>query len=269
MAEYIKELQTVLLEIALEVKRICEKHNFQYFLIAGTLLGAVRHKGFIPWDDDFDIVMPRKDYDSFIKCCSKELNAKYFLHCHETDSRFWQFYAKVRKNDTFLNERTIQQIDTHKGIFIDIFPLDNAKYPSGKLLLLQSKSIYFLSEVICRKRGLNLGVAANKKMRVMLLIAKAFSINTIARFQRRIMTLYKNQHTDYWTIFDDHLGYLNNIIPKDKYLPDKELEFEKILFKVPNDSDFILTRFYGDYMRLPPIEQRVGEHVIEIKFKHS
>jgi len=265
MVDYVEELQRVLLEIAFEVKRICEKHNFQYFLIGGTLLGAVRHKGFIPWDDDFDIVMPRKDYDSFIQTCSKELKSKYYLHCHETDPEYWQLNAKVRKNGTFLNEKAIMQINTHKGIFVDIYALDNAPNPSNNILIIQSKIVSYLSEIIYRKRGLDLGVAPKIRMKITLLLVKALPIKIIAKLQRRIMTLYNDQSTSYWVIYGGNSNPISKTVSKDKYLPYKELEFMEEKFKVPNDFNYILQKIYGDYMLLPSAENRVLPHATEVK----
>ena len=266
MSEYIKELQEVQLEIALEVKRICDKFNFQYFLIGGTLIGAVRHKGFIPWDDDFDLGMPRKDYVKFIQCCSKELNAKYFLHCHETDPKYWFNYAKVRKNGTLFEEKSITKIDTHKGIFIDIFPLDNVIGPFSRQLELQSVLVRELALIIYQKRGLDIKYSLNRKQRILFLIMKMIKIASVAKLQLRIMTIYINRSTAYWVSFGSNYSHITETMPKDKYLPSKDLEFEGTLFKVPADYDYVLTRLFDDYMVLPPVEQRVGRHATEVRF---
>ena len=266
MSENINELQEVQLEIALEVKHICDKLNLQYFLIGGTLLGAVRHKGFIPWDDDFDLGMPRKDYDKFIQYCSKELNTKYFLHCHETDPEYWYNYAKIRKNGTLFEERSISKIDTHKGIFVDIFPLDNVISPYSRFLELQSILVSQLRLIIYRKRGLDLKYNFNRKQRILFLIMKKLKIASVAKLQLRIMTIYTNRSTAYWVSFGSNYSHITETMPKDKYLPSGNLEFEGTLFKVPADYDYVLTRLFGDYMVLPPVEQRVGRHALEVRF---
>ena len=122
MIENIKEMQKIELEMLLEVDRICKKFNIRYFLIAGTLLGAIRHKGFIPWDDDIDIIIPLNDYIKFCKVAEKELNKNYFLQNYKTDfTAMW--YTKIRKNNTTAIQANHKNKLHHQGIWIDIFPL--------------------------------------------------------------------------------------------------------------------------------------------------
>lgn len=265
MSNPINELQEVQLEIALEVKHICNKLNLQYFLIGGTLLGAVRHKGFIPWDDDFDIGLPREDYNKFIQYCSGKLNSKYYLHCHETDPEYWFNYAKIRKNGTLFDEKSISKITTHKGIFIDIFPLDNVISPESRVLKLQSKLISLLTFIIYRKRGLDIKYNFNFKQKILYAIMRTIKIATVAKLQLKIMTLFNNRSTDYWVSFGSNYSHITETMPKDKYLPSKYLQFQGTLFKVPADYDYVLTRLFGDYMVPPPVEQRVGRHALEVR----
>lgn len=121
----LRKLQETELEILLETDRICRKYEILYQLSGGTLLGAVRHKGFIPWDDDVDICMLREDYNRFLSICEKELGEKYFLQTYETDSEFFHSFARIRKNNTLALQRQYKGMDMHHGIFIDVFPLDN------------------------------------------------------------------------------------------------------------------------------------------------
>ena len=125
----LRKVQMVEVEILDEIDRICKKNNIKYFLVGGTLLGAVRHGGFIPWDDDIDLGMLREDYEKFIDICinSDELDKKYFMHSDETDSDYWLPFIKIRKNNTTFDEKVIKNCDTHKGIYVDIFPMDYFK----------------------------------------------------------------------------------------------------------------------------------------------
>lgn len=106
------------------VDRVCEKHNILYWLDSGSMLGAVRHNGFIPWDDDLDIKMYRDDYEKFLAVAPQELKKQYFLQTHQTDSEYPLFFAKVRKNNTFIDEKRYRRLNIHKGIYVDIFPVD-------------------------------------------------------------------------------------------------------------------------------------------------
>lgn len=115
------DLQKVEFDILVEFDRICRKFNLKYFLFSGTLLGAVRHGGFIPWDDDIDVAMPINDYYKFVKICKTELGEDYFLQTYNTDYvNFW--YAKIRKNNTTMLESGFENVNMHHGVWIDIFP---------------------------------------------------------------------------------------------------------------------------------------------------
>lgn len=121
-AEELKELQKVLLDILKEVKRVCDENNIDYFIIAGTALGAVRHKGFIPWDDDIDIGMTRDNYEKFIKIANTKLSEEFFLQTMETEEETPFYFAKVRKNKTkFICPRKITQyLNNQYGDFMKL-----------------------------------------------------------------------------------------------------------------------------------------------------
>ena len=124
MDETLRKLQLIQLEMLKVVDNICSNHKIKYSLYAGTLLGAVRHKGFIPWDDDLDVCMPRKDYNRFIKICGQCLPKEYCLQNKENEPRFSQSFTKMRKKHTTFLQGGEPVSDYHHGIFIDIFPID-------------------------------------------------------------------------------------------------------------------------------------------------
>ena len=123
----LKKLRKVEMEILDEIVRICKENDIEYFLTGGTLLGAVRHKGYIPWDDDIDIGMLRKDYDKFINVCKTALDKKYFLDCFETNKEYYLPFAKIKKNNTLFDEELTHHLSNHKGIYVDIIPFENER----------------------------------------------------------------------------------------------------------------------------------------------
>ena len=116
----LRTLQLLELKVLLELKRICDKHQIKYFLAWGTLLGAVRHRGFIPWDDDIDVGMLRSEYAKFLTVCNDELSQEYYLQTFESDSGYANSHAKIRLNGTEYLEPANKDILEHKGIFIEV-----------------------------------------------------------------------------------------------------------------------------------------------------
>ena len=135
----LRELQLVELEILKDFIRVCEELNVQYFLDSGTLLGCIRHKAFIPWDDDIDVSMPREDYEIFIKEGQKLLKDGYFLQNYNTDLEFIANFSKIRNTDTTFIESSIKDLKINHGVYIDIFPLDGYKPKEKRINSLNEK----------------------------------------------------------------------------------------------------------------------------------
>lgn len=262
----LKKLQEVELEILREVRRVCEKYDLQYYLVGGTLLGAIRHKGFIPWDDDIDISMPRADYNKFLELCKTELDKKYMLHHTMTDDNYGLPSSKIRKNNTILEEETTSDIDTHKGIFIDIFPLDNAKCQYSVFQKIQGTIVKGLYPIIMYRCG------ANKKhyslvKRIVANMTKIVSIKLLSNIRDTLMSMNKDNASPYYVCLSGAYNFVKETIPKTKYYPPVKVEFEGEMFNAPQDPDYYLRRLYGDnYMELPPEEERKAAHVVEVSF---
>lgn len=254
-SEVLRRLQLTLVEILDEIVRICESNNLRYYLVGGTLLGAIRHKGFIPWDDDLDIAMPRQDYERFCELCKTQLDSKYFLHNAQTDDKYWLIFGKIRKKGTEINEKSIKNIDTEKGIYVDIFPLDNAPVERKRT---RTKIIKIISNVIYFKSGIELNYSRKQKLIAHMLAP--LSIKFLNRIQLKLMTLDENKNYPYYINYGSNYDTLKQTIPKDKYEPYKLAEFENKQYRVPNDTDYVLRRIYNDYMELPPVEKRVFRH---------
>lgn len=149
----IRQVQLTQLEILIEVDKICREHDIKYFLTNGTLLGAVRHKGFIPWDDDIDIGMCRKDYDIFLKIANKELDEKYFCQSIHSEADYYLPFAKIRKNKTKYIEASTKHLDINKGVYIDVFPIDNV--PDNAIARFSHRiESYILFRIVLAKSGI-------------------------------------------------------------------------------------------------------------------
>lgn len=253
MEQDLQQLHEIELEILLEFKRICEKHNLTYYLVAGTLLGAVRHKGFIPWDDDIDVAMPRKDYERFLKICQNELSSEYFLQTRKTDKQFFMYYAKLRRNGTFVKEESQKNCSFHKGIFIDIFVMDYC--PQNKLMgKIFFKIFSYLSLPIMKKVGAEIVINSPfRSVKEHIVNLCSFLPLTILHGIREDYVLVAQSFCDktrFCTLGGRH-GF-----PKESYKAEwlgktATLFFEGHQFSVPEKWETVLTNMYGDYMTLP------------------
>ena len=254
MKKELKQLHEVQVEILDEVVRICEKYKLNYFLVGGTLIGAVRHKGYIPWDDDLDIAMPRLDYDKFIKVAPQELDKKYYMHNIFSDKDYWLSFTKIRKNNTLFDETMIENIESHKGIFLDIFPLDNLN--NNKFLFKIKWSILYNIRYFCLYyRGVYDRSYINH-----YLTCKIFSIfksYKLLNFSNWFMKLNKNNKSKYLVSYPGSYTRLKECFERDWFFPAGKIEFEGKMYNCPNNPDALLTHVYGDYMQLPPKEKRV------------
>lgn len=264
MDEYIRRLQKTEQEILDEIVRICDKFHLTYYLIGGTLLGAVRHRGFIPWDDDLDIAMPREDYDRFCGLCAGELDPQYELHSIDTDRTYWLPFAKIRKKNTIFEEKNIRGLDAPMGIYVDIFPLDHAKCVDCPEQRIRTKIIKGISSVIYAKRGLPIVLSRKSKLLARLL---PVSIAALTKWQIRLMTKHNGRQCDYYINFGSNYNTVKQTMPKSVFDPGCQLEFEGKMYRALSDYRYFLKRIYGEnYMQLPPAEKRVTHRPVRIIF---
>ena len=247
--------QKLMLEILQTVHRICEENNITYFLDAGTLLGAIRHGGFIPWDDDADIAMPRKDYEKFLKIAPKYLPDDLFLQTRETDPAYKITYAKIRKQNTLLIQKNETGHESFQhGIFIDIFPFDY--YKSEWFLRWMKWALTIRGKRNKYKKGTFKRSLVTLYTHYFLLIPIEISL-AIHRFFASHKHYFANENYDYLTYA---LEYGVFCITKTKdILPVKLAKnvFEGSDFYLPANPHNYLTAMYGsNYMQLPPVEER-------------
>lgn len=262
--ETLRKLQLTQLELMKEVDRICRKHKIRYSLDGGTLLGAVRHGGFIPWDDDADIMMLRKEYNKFYRACKEDLNwEKYFLQEFRTDKEYRWGYSKLRKNGTVFLREGQEHVKCHYGVCIDIFIFDEV--PDGYF----QRRLHWIFCFVIRK-GLY-SIVGQIKAKT---IGSKFMYSFLALFPRSfwvkwLIKLVKNEYGRGRELIS-HLTFPNRKsirygVSSDYYNKYTEMEFEKHSFMVIKDYDKYLTELFDDYMQLPPEEKRKTHPASKIK----
>lgn len=254
----LEKLRTIEIDILDEFVRICNKYDFKYYLAYGTLIGAVRHQGFIPWDDDIDVWMFREDYDKFASVAQTELDSKYFYQDYKTDPDYPYNFAKIRMNGTRFVQNSINHLDMNHGVFIDIFPLDNARED-----LSREKRDWKLNKFL--RTIASIRYMDNKRGNVERSFLQKAIINTVKILisKERIHKIIDNQERKLNSVESNKVIYRSdeNWISFDKSdFEEKRLLFEGKLYSVPSNYDKLLRIGYGDYMQLPPEEQRISNH---------
>lgn len=266
----LNKMKQIELEMLIELDRICRKHGIKYNLCAGTLLGAVRHKGFIPWDDDIDVRMLRSEYKKFCAACELDLDKeRFFLQTQETDPGYrWEF-GRILRNGTEYVRIGQEKLRQKTGIFIDIFPSDGI--PQGRF----AKKIYYKTAFVCRKmlwspvgarvcekRWQRVGfwllslIPASVPFALFDFLASKYDERNAARVCCMGLKADKN-------VFDDNEKIQKFGLKREWHTDLIELEFEGHMFWAPKDYDgWLLEAFGSRYMELPPIEKRKIHHTV-------
>lgn len=258
-----KQLKEIQLELLDEFASFCKKNNLTFYLFGGTLLGAVRHKGFIPWDDDIDVCMPRKDYDLF--CKLYKMNDRYFLQNASTDKSYFYHFSKLLKNDTIYNEYATYKLKNNKGIFIDIFPINGYPDLKNKLyfynynfwLFILNKKSYPMSFLKIRKAHRNFSYC------LMTVIAWALlwwcPYHLCAKMRNRFLRLHQFESSSNNCIVGTNL---RKVYEKKYFVGYSEVEFEGRTMPAMEDVTKYLAKMYGDYMQLPDEKERIPHHYL-------
>lgn len=257
-------LKNTQLELLDEFKNFCDANHLRFYLFGGTLLGAIRHGGFIPWDDDIDVCMPRKDYDEFLKLYKG--NNKYFLQTTETDKYYFYHFAKLMKKNTLYAEFFTQKIKAEKGIFIDIFPING--YPSKKISIFHYNFWLFL----LNKRSYPLNVSKTKKIkRSFCYVSMAIlswmlfwwaPYHLCAKMRNDFMKRHQYGNSGNVIVGTN----LRKIYNRNSFAGLTVISFEgRAMYGMDNAGKY-LTKMYGDYMKLPPEPERTPHHYL-VDFK--
>ncbi|MBO4835876.1 MAG: LicD family protein [Lachnospiraceae bacterium] len=271
--ENFRKMQLVQLDMIKELDRVCRKHDIGYVLVSGTLLGAVRHKGYIPWDDDGDVAMLREDYEKF-KALSNEMDPSIcYFQDHDTDPEYRWGYGKLRRTGTKYIRVGQEHLKCKTGIFVDVFPLDDVPLSFiGQVF--QDVHCYILRKILWSEVGKYSAKGFKKLWFSLLSKIPAQTVfdwldvyvrksNNSTPNRVRALTLpaagkyyYKSEH------LKDRYG-----MPKEWFLERAEYEFEGEHFLGTKDYDAILKHYYRDYMTLPPEDKRTPHApCIEIQF---
>lgn len=271
----LRKVQLEQLEMLKEIKRVCELLGIKYFLDSGTLLGAIRHEGFIPWDDDLDIAMLRSDYDRFLKEAPRVLDKKYFLQSWHSDKQYGMPFAKLRKNNTVYLEEAAENAGAHCGFYVDIFPYN--VFPNDKEKQKWQASKYeFMRRAIMVKCGYTPWIMNASGIKVLVkrmlycpmkLYALIHSREKMIEKFDEISTAFNHEESEYLFAQGGASNYGKWIIPRECF-DEAELHiFEDSDFSIPKEWKLYLTKVYGNYMQLPPEDKRENRHrVKEIKF---
>lgn len=260
-----EEMKKIELNILIYFTEVCEENNLRYYLGGGTLLGAVRHKGFIPWDDDIDVMMPRPDFQ---KLLSLSINNENYNIIKPGTAGYYYNFAKLVDTRTILEEKGIKVIDG-LGVYIDIFPLDGMpETPDAR-----KKRFKELNSI--RKRINNTCLLKPKFHRnpfAYLNACRIYNSNKnidLSSLQKKYLdSALKNSFDDSEFVFAAGGAYgARDIFPGKWFEKEIELQFENLSVKAFNGYDFYLTQLYGDYMTLPPEDKRVTPHHTIVYFK--
>ena len=274
--EELQSLQVALVEMYADIVNVCEPYNIKPFLQGGTLLGKVRHNGFIPWDDDLDLGMMRDDYERFKQIFKEKLGDKYIITgpgCERVNNRFIQIYKKDSYYSTYG-----MSTKTPPHIYIDIFPIDYVpnnffhKLLKGircNLLMAIAGCVEFredYNEEIDLMMGSTMQGRINKYLR--LIVGKAFSFFSLGKWYKLVdRSLQTSMKTKYCTSGTGRKHYFGEIIPTDAILPLRNTDFYSARAWAPQNADIYLKNLYGDYMRIPKEADREHHMIKKIIIK--
>lgn len=252
------EIKKIILDILIYIDKFCQENEIEYFINYGTLLGAIRHKGFIPWDDDIDITMTRPNYEKFMKLY-KEDTSKYKMISLETEEKYFNNFIKIHDTSTLIE---YSNLDIHykSGVFIDIFPLD---YFADKKII---DSAYYLEKLkwlsLAKKENISNtnGVVKRILRTTAWIIVRLLTPRFFALKIEKLIKKYTSSNPTF-AAFIISKNRERDILPLETGKELIKLEFEGREFYAPSNYEAILSHVYGDYMQLPPEDQQIAHSI--------
>lgn len=251
----ILRLQNCILSIAEYIDSFCEQHNIEYCLMGGSALGAVRHIGFIPWDDDLDVFMRPSEYECF---------RRQFKGCGDTKKYYLQewgacdgmvSFAKLRLNKSTLLEKDLASLDVHQGVYVDIFILHSC--PDN---IFKRWNQYFWAKYLVAKGAANRGYLKSGLSGIVLDVLKIFPKRFLLKYALTQVYRYNNEKSKYLCHFMGRAGIKTGLYKRIYFESNKKVPFETIKLKVPVEVEQYLSDRWGDYMKIPPYEETLKYH---------
>lgn len=259
--DMVERIQDRQYEMLLEIRRICEKYEISYFLCCGTLLGAARHNGPIPWDDDLDVGLLRSEYERFLLHAQKELSDRYFLQTWHTDAGYALPHCKIRDKNSHYVEKVNAKSGCMDGISVDVLPFDAIP----NTMLVQRLHGFLLNDImnLVKLKRNWIFIRENRvspvREKIYRILACCISENSLIRLYEKICTAYNGNIGFPMVSEAAGLDYFRFIARRSDYLKTKEMRYRDELFRVPRRYKALLRKSYGDYMRLPPMQERTGQ----------
>lgn len=260
----LKEIKNKLIKLLIDFDNLCKQNGIQYSLAYGTLLGAIRHKGFIPWDDDIDVMMTRENYNKFLSLKNKMSGEKYYIIDNENKSYNYMF-AKFVDKETLLIPLQKERYECKIGLYIDIFPIDyvgNTEKEAYKIF----KKIRFKHALLVSAQWRNFHFNKMYTIKRQFIRLIFFILSRLQNSKKIIKKLNKNNNPNKTLFCGSLYGSLSSFECFESSLFDEyeNISFEKHMFPTIKNTDYYLKKIYGDYLKLPPKKQRFSPHLYNV-----